>query len=285
MDWDTPLVLTRSLTFEISGEGKLIAGAALSRGFRELPFDALPILAKFAPGATPQSVYSDLRGTWEVSREGFAQAVQGLLARSLLLPFTAGRAAVPAYPAGSFSSSPTLPGHHAMLADAVRIMTYQAAIRSACRDKVVLEVGAGSGILSIFAAQAGARQVIAVEQLEIAELAEEMFRANRCDDVVELFRGNSRDLELDEPVDVIIHEIFGSDPFVENLLPALGDAQERFLRPGGQLLPHRLEVFCLGPEIRRGPQRDKTLAQAEAHSRFLKKLGMVFPKLLPVVIT
>lgn len=61
-----------------------------------------------------------------------------------------------------------------MMQDYVRTATYQKAIFDNAVDfegKVVLDVGAGSGILSFFAAQAGAAKVYAVEASCMAQHA------------------------------------------------------------------------------------------------------------------
>ena len=153
--------------------------------------------------------------------------------------------------------------HHHMLRDTVRVLAYQSAIARHSRGCSVVEVGCGTGILSIFAARAGARRVVAIEESEIAIVAQRMFRANGCDEI-ELRRTNSRDVELDEPADLLIHEILGVDPFAENLLPAVLDARERLLRPGGRLLPSRVQVLCLGLEVEPRPHRDMDYILAEA---------------------
>jgi 16S rRNA G966 N2-methylase RsmD len=139
--------------------------------------------------------------------------------------------------------------HHTMLRDHVRMMAYRAAIFAAARDKVVVDLGCGSGVLSIFAAQAGARHVYAIEEQKIASLAALMFKANGCADRVTLLRGNSRDLELPEKAQVLVHEIIGADPFDENILPIIADARRRLLAPDGILLPDSIEVFCAGAEL------------------------------------
>lgn len=280
MDWDTPYVTTRALSFELSKSGKVVATTSLSRPVRELPFDALPVLQRFAAGATtPRAALADLRRDWQIEDAEFETVLERLRGWRLIIPHAGGdnggepdepAAGAPADGAPAFAASSSLFVHHAMLADTVRVLAYQTAIARRCRGKTVLEIGCGSGILSIFAARAGAKRVIAVEEMEVAELAEEMIRANGCGDTVELHRGNSRDLDLDEPVDIVLHEIFGVDPFEENLVPALADAQRRWLRPGGELLPHRLEVFCLGLELAVPPHRDKPRAIAE--TRQLERL-------------
>lgn len=62
-----------------------------------------------------------------------------------------------------FTSYNDISTHKLMLQDRHRTMTYKKAIEAVCEDKVVLDVGAGTGILSLFAAKAGARKVYAVE--------------------------------------------------------------------------------------------------------------------------
>lgn len=153
--------------------------------------------------------------------------------------------------------------HLSLLQDRARVLTYRAAIEKHARDRTVVEIGCGTGILSLFAAQAGARRVIAIEETGIAEVAARMFAANGCAEIVDLRRANSRDVELAEPADLLLHEIFGVDPFEEGLLPALDDARRRLLRPGGRLLPYRLEVCCLGVEVDEPPpDGERTLAEA-----------------------
>jgi protein arginine N-methyltransferase 1 len=61
--------------------------------------------------------------------------------------------------------------HEEMLKDEVRTGKYQAAIlhnAALFKDKVVLDVGCGTGILSMFAAQAGAKKVIGVRKFVCA---------------------------------------------------------------------------------------------------------------------
>jgi len=153
--------------------------------------------------------------------------------------------------------------HHQMLYDHLRVLSYKAAISRHANGKTVVEVGCGTGVLSLFAARYGAQHVTAIEESAIAGIAREMFRANGCADRIDLRLGHSRDIKLDAPADLIIHEIIGTDPFAENVLPIIADARERFMKKGGRLLPHRLEVFCLGFEVEDRPFRDRARHLAE----------------------
>ena len=49
------------------------------------------------------------------------------------------------------------------------------------KDKVVLDVGCGTGILSMFAAKAGAKKVIGVDCSNIVDHARTIVKANKLD--------------------------------------------------------------------------------------------------------
>lgn len=106
-------------------------------------------------------------------------------------------------------------------------------------DKVVLDVGCGTAILSLFAAQAGARTVFAVDASAIIEQARILVRDNGFEKQVHCFHARLEEWQPPPPlihVDVIISEWMGYALLYENMLPALLSAR-RFLAPGGIILP------------------------------------------------
>ena len=131
-----------------------------------------------------------------------------------------------------------LRNHESMLQDKVRCRAFQDALYEAVTpDSVVLDIGAGTGILSIFAAQAGARQVYAVERSPVAQCAKQIVSDNDLTHCVEVLQGDMETLDLPEKVDVIVSEWLGGYAIDENLLPIVIQARDRWLKPGGIMIP------------------------------------------------
>ena len=84
-----------------------------------------------------------------------------------------------------------------MIRDRVRTEAFRRAIESVVRPgDVVLDVGAGSGILSLFAARAGAACVYAVERTTVAAVAQGLAAANGVAEIVQVFHGDVMEIEL-----------------------------------------------------------------------------------------
>lgn len=133
-----------------------------------------------------------------------------------------------------------------MLEDQRRMSAYFDAImqnRPLFQDKVVLDVGAGSGILSIWAAKAGARKVYGVEATQVAQHARELVRRNGLEGVVEIIQSEMEKVEIPVKVDIIISEWMGYFLLRESMLDSVIFARDKFLKPGGSLYPSSARMF------------------------------------------
>jgi len=136
--------------------------------------------------------------------------------------------------------------HKTMLGDEVRMDAYRKGIQEVVKEgDVVADIGTGSGILAFFAVQAGARKVYAVEQDSIIEEAEKLAKSNGLENKIVFMKGRSDKVELPEKVDVITSELIGYFGLEENLLHFKINARERFLKPGGRLVPAWLELYLV----------------------------------------
>ena len=134
--------------------------------------------------------------------------------------------------------------HRTMICDRVRTDAFRRAIDSVVRPgDIVLDVGAGTGILSLFAARAGAARVYAVERTTVAVLAQELAAANGVAEIVEVIQGDITDIELPERVDVIVSEWLGGFGIDEGMLVPVIVARDRWLKPGGVMVPRSVTAW------------------------------------------
>jgi SAM-dependent methyltransferase len=142
-----------------------------------------------------------------------------------------------------------------MVSDRVRTEAYQKALAAAVRPgDVVLDVGAGTGIMGMLAAQAGAKKVYCVERAGIATVARRLVEQNGFGDRVEVIQAEVEDVVLPERADVIVGEWMGCYGVDENLLPPMLVARDRWLKPDGKLLPEIVTAWL-------APVEDAQLAE------------------------
>lgn len=236
--------VSKSITIQVSPDGRIVARNSVSNEPQELTSYALYFLMRFVQPASPREVYLSLTEEWDIEEQVFETVVKQLISLGFLVPENKGVQDVSLHTKG-FAS---IFSHHHMLKDSLRVLSYKAAIEKHVKGKNVLEIGCGTGILSLFAAKAGAAKVTAIEETTIGDLAKKMFKANGFDNI-QLVAGNSKDVTIAERADVIIHEIIATDPFAENILDYINDARKRFLKEGGRLIPFRFEIRCVGVEM------------------------------------
>jgi len=133
--------------------------------------------------------------------------------------------------------------HEEMLKDEVRMRSYRNSIinnKHLFKDKIVLDVGCGTGILSLFAARAGAKKVFGVDFSNIVFQAQQIAKDNHLENVVTLIKGKVEEIELPvDKVDIIISEWMGYCLLYESMLPTVLYARDKWLKPDGILLPDR----------------------------------------------
>uniref|UniRef100_M1AFL5 Protein arginine n-methyltransferase 1 n=1 Tax=Solanum tuberosum TaxID=4113 RepID=M1AFL5_SOLTU len=142
--------------------------------------------------------------------------------------------------------------HEEMLKDVVRTKTYQNVIYKnsfLIKDKVVLDVGAGTGILSLFCAKVGAKHVYAIECSSMADMAQEIVKLNGFSDVITVIKGKVEEIDLPVPkVDIIISEWMGYFLLYENMLDTVLYARDKWLVKDGLVLPDKASLYLTAIE-------------------------------------
>merc|ERR1712038_2023661 len=144
--------------------------------------------------------------------------------------------------------------HEEMLKDEVRTLTYRNSMyhnKHLFKDKVVLDVGCGTGILSMFAAKAGAKHVYGVDMSGIVEQATKIVANNGLADSVTIIRGKIEEIKLPvEKVDIIISEWMGYCLFYESMLDTVLFARDKWLAPNGLMFPDKATLYVTAIEDR-----------------------------------
>ena len=136
-----------------------------------------------------------------------------------------------------------LDGHRQFLADRSRLEQYASALREVVvPGDIVVDLASGTGILGLLACRAGAARVVAVEVDAIAGVARAIAQANGYADRIEVCRCHSSEASLPDRADLLVTDQIGHFGFDTGLLSLLADARARLLKPGGRLVPSRLDL-------------------------------------------
>jgi type I protein arginine methyltransferase len=112
-----------------------------------------------------------------------------------------------------------------------------------------LDVGCGTGILSMFSSQAGAKHVYAVDCSSIIEQAQQIIDINGFSDKITCIRGKIEEIEIPvDKVDIIVSEWMGYFLLYESMLDTVIFARDKWLVPNGVVFPDKAVMYMCGVE-------------------------------------
>jgi len=139
--------------------------------------------------------------------------------------------------------------HRQYLSDAARVDAYRRAIAEVVRPgDVVVDLGAGSGVLGFLACEAGAGRVYAIDSGSILTLARQLAIGNGWGDRIVHVPETSTRAVLPEPIDVIVTDQIGHFGMESGLLDFLRDGARRWLKPGGRTVPAGVDLMIAAVE-------------------------------------
>ncbi len=233
------LRLNRDVVFRASGDGKILAENFQTSKHLLLSADILVVVRPFFSPCTKEAAYQSLREEHELSERDYAEVFDLLTKNEVLVPVEGTDTANP-----YFTSYARLSIQRGMLADSARTRAFQKAIQEVVKPgDVVLDVGTGTGILSFFAARAGAKKVYAVDYSDVIHLARQLAAANGLADKIEFIKGRVEEIEVPQKVPVIVSEWIGAFLLNESMFLSYLDARDRFLQPGGTAIPSRARMY------------------------------------------
>eukprot|EP01065_Artemidia_motanka_P010081 TRINITY_DN15283_c0_g1_i1.p1 TRINITY_DN15283_c0_g1~~TRINITY_DN15283_c0_g1_i1.p1 ORF type:complete len:439 (+),score=177.84 TRINITY_DN15283_c0_g1_i1:60-1319(+) len=132
--------------------------------------------------------------------------------------------------------------HFAMMNDIQRNTAFEAGLQKVLTpESVVIDIGAGSGLLSVLAAKQGAKKVYAIEgNKDLFKLAQRIVAKNGLEDVIEPINRLSTMVttqHIGGGADVLVSEVLGTLLLGESALEYMADARKRLLRAGGSIVP------------------------------------------------
>jgi protein arginine N-methyltransferase 1 len=133
--------------------------------------------------------------------------------------------------------------HRQYLSDQNRLDAYASAIEELVKPGcVVVDLGAGTGIMGLLACRAGASRVYCIEQTSLIGLTREIVQANGFADRFTFIKELSTQAQLPERADVVVSDQIGQFGFDAGIFEYFADARVRFLKTGGVLLPARIDL-------------------------------------------
>ncbi len=246
------LRINPDVQLSVATAGHVVARNHASGDVLELTPDVLIVLREFVEPSEPSAVRRALMKRFDISAVELDGVLQQLM-RAAVLIRPGRRPGKSVY----FDDYGDLDVHRAMVGDHARTDAFRRAIDAVVkRGARVLDIGCGTGILSLFAARAGASRVDAVDAAEIIALAARVAADNQLGRRIHFHRGTIDTVRLSGRYDVIVSEWLGHFAVQENMFTSVFTARDRLLVPGGSMIPALVELQL-------APIEDSSL-----HSRF-----------------
>lgn len=145
-----------------------------------------------------------------------------------------------------------------MLHDTERNQKYFRGLRKAIdwvhgqgREAIVLDIGTGTGILSMMAVRCGADSVIACEAFRpMADCAEKIMEANGVRDKIKLIKKRSTDIvvgadgDMTRRANILVTEVFDTELIGEGAIGIFNHAHEYLLDANCIVVPHSATMYA-----------------------------------------
>eukprot|EP00658_Telonema_sp_P-2_P065650 TRINITY_DN54849_c0_g1_i2.p1 TRINITY_DN54849_c0_g1~~TRINITY_DN54849_c0_g1_i2.p1 ORF type:complete len:814 (-),score=215.16 TRINITY_DN54849_c0_g1_i2:187-2628(-) len=252
LDFSQPLESANELVEFVAREGSSWNGIAM---WHELDLDATRSIS-CAPSASPTSLQAVVFLPDSIQiQQGETMSFRALhdtKAWQFEWPIP-----IPDFP--EIQNSEVLRWHWAMLMDGKRNHPYDLAIQKAVSSaERVLDIGSGTGLLSMFAARAGAQHITTVEGSEqMGGCAARCIAANGYEKVIHPLQMMSTEVvvgeHMEKRADLCISEIVDCGLLGEWCLPSMQHAREHLLTPEAQCIPCGATVHAFLIEMPRQP--------------------------------
>ncbi|MBA2379200.1 MAG: class I SAM-dependent methyltransferase [Blastocatellia bacterium] len=165
--------------------------------------------------------------------------------------------------------------HQNILSDTARTEAISEALKKHVQaGTTVLDLGAGTGIWSVFAAKLGAEVVAVESEASLIPVMKETVRENGAADRVEVIHADANDLALDRRFDVVLAEVFGSSSFAPETIETIIKARRRYLAQSGVLVPSVLSMKAV--LVRMDDKIGASFSHLGINTSFITSLGENF---------
>ncbi|CAK1548744.1 unnamed protein product [Leptosia nina] len=141
--------------------------------------------------------------------------------------------------------------HYRMLNDVIRNTTYRAALHETVRpgDDTVLDVGSGTGLLSLYAQECNPKSIAACDSSEVmANISNTVLHSHSVKEfkVVNQNSGSILSPDIGGKCSILVTELFDAGLFGEHILTTLSYAWKNLLCENARVLPQSAEFFVVG---------------------------------------